>query len=99
MIQSGSHDHWGIEIFVANVNKCRGLELIAARLGLAREEVLAIGDHINDLEMIQWAGVGVAMGNAQPEVCAVADWVTTTLEEEGVARAIERYVLGSSAGY
>ena len=55
---------------------------------------MAIGDHINDIEMLEWAGWGVAMGNAQPEVKLVADWITTSLAEDGVAAAIERYVLG-----
>jgi Cof subfamily protein (haloacid dehalogenase superfamily) len=93
IIQSGSENIWGIEIFVANVSKGRGLEVVAEHLGIAREETLAIGDHINDLEMLEWAGVGIAMGNALPEVQAIADWITTTQAEAGVARAIARYVL------
>lgn len=95
VIQSGSADWWGIEIFVANVDKRRGLELVCARLGITQEETLAMGDHINDREMIRWAGVGVAMGNALPEVREIADWVTASQEEDGVARAIERFVLAS----
>jgi len=93
LIESGTADHWGMDVFTARVNKCRGLELIAERLGVSQAETMAIGDHINDLEMLTWAGIGVAMGNALPEVCAVADWVTASLEEDGVARAIERFIL------
>ncbi|HLV81194.1 MAG TPA: HAD hydrolase family protein, partial [Chthonomonadaceae bacterium] len=66
---------------------------VAARLDVAREETMAIGDHFNDLEVLRWAGVGVAMGNALPEVQAAAGWVTASLEEDGVARAIERFIL------
>ena len=93
VIQSGSDTNWGVEIHAANVNKRLGLETIVTQIGISREEVVAIGDHINDLEMLAWAGIGVAMGNALPEVKAVADWVTTRYDEDGVARAIERFVL------
>lgn len=93
IIQSGSEHNWGVEIYVANVSKQVGLETVAARLGVDREEILAIGDHVNDIEMIQWAGIGVAMGNALPEIQAVADWVTAGVMQDGVARAIERYIL------
>ncbi len=96
VIQSGSATHWGIEIFVGGVSKQRGLEALAAHLNVSREETMAIGDHINDIEMIQWAGVGVAMQNALPEVKAVADWITSSQAEDGVAYAIEQIVLGSS---
>jgi len=92
IIQSGSEDTWGVEIYVANINKQLGLETVAARLDVDREEVMAIGDHINDMEMLQWAGTGIAMGNALPEVRAVADWVTRDVLRDGVAYAIERYI-------
>ncbi|HZT41682.1 MAG TPA: Cof-type HAD-IIB family hydrolase [Chthonomonadaceae bacterium] len=93
IIQSGTEYNWGVEVFVSGVSKRLGLETVAARLDVAREETLAIGDHFNDLEVLRWAGVGVAMGNALPEVLAAADWVTASLEEDGVARAIERFIL------
>ena len=95
IIQSGTEHAWGVEIYVSGISKRTGLETLSARLEVDREEIMAIGDHINDIEMLEWAGWGVAMGNAQPEVKLVADWVTTSLAEDGVAAAIERYVLGS----
>ena len=95
IIQSGTEHAWGVEIYVSGISKRTGLEILSARLEVDREEIMAIGDHINDIEMLEWAGWGVAMGNAQPEVKLVADWVTTSLAEDGVAAAIERYVLGS----
>ncbi len=93
IIQSGSHAYWGVEVFTRGVSKRLGLEMIAARLDVNREEIMAIGDHMNDLEMIHWAGVGVAMGNALEEVQEIADYVTGSVEEDGVAQAIRRFIL------
>jgi Cof subfamily protein (haloacid dehalogenase superfamily) len=93
IVQSGTEYAWGVEVYVSGISKRTGLELLAARLDVAREEIMAIGDHINDVEMLQWAGWGVAMGNALPEAKAVADYVTDSLSQDGAARAIERFVL------
>jgi hydroxymethylpyrimidine pyrophosphatase-like HAD family hydrolase len=62
-------------------------------MALRPENVMAIGDDFSDLEMLEYAGIGVAMGNAPEAVKARADWVTTTIEKDGVARALERWVL------
>jgi len=80
------------EILVAGADKANAAKILAARLEIDSEQVLAIGDHRNDLELITWAGTGVAMGNAEPELKAVADWVTASNEEDGVALALERFV-------
>ncbi len=93
IIQSGSEHYWGIEIYANGVNKATGAEALTKHLGIAREEVMAIGDHLNDLHLIEWAGVGVAMHNAQPELIAIADHLTASVYEDGVARAIERFIL------
>ena len=93
IIQSGSNKNWGVEVYVAKVDKVLGMQTIASRIGVAKDEILAIGDHANDLEMIKWAGVGVAMGNALPEILRAADWVTADVTRDGVADAIERYIL------
>jgi Cof subfamily protein (haloacid dehalogenase superfamily) len=95
LIESGTELAWGIEVFREGVGKGSGAAQVAARLNLEREQVMAIGDHANDIDMLEWAGIGVAMGNALPEVRAVADWVTDSHAEDGVARAIERFVLES----
>jgi hydroxymethylpyrimidine pyrophosphatase-like HAD family hydrolase len=58
---------------------------------------MAVGDDFTDIEMLQYAGIGVAMGNAPVEVKAAADYVTTTIEEDGVARAVERWILGANS--
>jgi hydroxymethylpyrimidine pyrophosphatase-like HAD family hydrolase len=60
---------------------------------LTREEVLAIGDNFNDVEMLQYAGLGIAMGNAPAAVQTVADWVTTDVEEDGVKETLIKFCL------
>ena len=97
IVRSGSEWNWGIEIYVPGISKQVGIEYVARRLGVKQEETMAVGDHLNDIEMLRWAGVGVAMGNALPEVCAAADYVTSSFQKDGVARAIERFVLQSSS--
>ena len=77
-----------------NVHKATGLAKLIDHLGIDRSQVMACGDEANDLSMIEWAGLGVAMQNAVPEVKAVANVVTPmTNDEEAVAWAIEKYVL------
>ena len=93
IIGVGTHRNWGVEVYTSGVSKQAGLETVAARLDVPREEIMAIGDHINDLEMIRWAGIGVAMQNAIPEIIEAADYVTASVYEDGVARAIERFIL------
>lgn len=90
--------HWSfIEVLPLGTSKAAALEWLAARLGIARDEILAVGDERNDIEMLAWAGIGVAMGNAHPEVKAVADWVTDSVEEDGCALAIERFALAEES--
>lgn len=81
------------EILPKDVNKATGLKALAERLGISTENVMAIGDENNDIEMIQYAGLGVAMGNAANHIKELADVTTTTNAEDGVATAIRRYVL------
>lgn len=75
------------------VSKGVALAWVAERLGVPRARVMAIGDAENDRAMIEWAGLGVAMGSAPPDVQAVADWVAPPVHEDGVAVALERFVL------
>lgn len=82
-----------LEITDGSVNKGVALAALAKYFGIDQSEVMAIGDSFNDLEMIHYAGFGVAMGNARPEVQEQADIITASNEEDGVAEAIERYVL------
>jgi Cof subfamily protein (haloacid dehalogenase superfamily) len=73
--------------------KKHALERLCADLQIPSHAVLAIGDSANDVPMLRWAGVGVAMANALPEVREAVGRVTAAYDEDGVARAIERYVL------
>lgn len=85
-----------VEVLPFGTSKADALQWLVQQLGISREEVLAVGDERNDIEMIEWAGIGVAMGNAHPEVKAVADWVTAPSTEDGCAIAIERFALNES---
>lgn len=76
------------------VSKGMALAWLARRLGIPQASVMAIGDNDNDITMVEWAGVGVAMGNGSPALKAVADWVAPPIGEDGVAAALERFVLG-----
>lgn len=85
---------WFTEVVNPEVSKARALAMVAERLGVAQADVCAIGDNKNDQDMIAWAGFGVAMDTAPPEVKAVARYVTTTPAQAGVADVIERFILG-----
>ena len=80
-----------LDLAPSGVTKASGLESVASRLGVARSKVLAIGDGRNDLEMLRWAGRGVAMGNAPVEVQDAADGVTETVEHDGVVMELARW--------
>jgi 5-amino-6-(5-phospho-D-ribitylamino)uracil phosphatase len=82
-----------IEVNPAGINKAKGLKIVCKRLGIEMKNVMAVGDSLNDLAMIQEAGMGIAMGNAQDIVKEAADWVTTSNTEDGVAEAIRKWVL------
>ncbi|HEY0494032.1 MAG TPA: Cof-type HAD-IIB family hydrolase [Candidatus Dormibacteraeota bacterium] len=88
---------WFVEVINPEVSKARALALVADRLGVAQADVCAIGDNKNDEEMISWAGFGVAMGDAPPEVKAIARHVTGTVNQAGVADVFERFVTGRQA--
>ncbi len=84
---------YNIEINAAGVNKGTGLVNLGRLLGIRREEIMACGDGDNDEVMLREAGLGVAMANAEEQVKAAADYVTLSNEEDGVAAAIEKFVL------
>jgi Cof subfamily protein (haloacid dehalogenase superfamily) len=81
-----------LEVFDPAVNKWEGVKLVAARHGIAESEIVAIGDDVNDLPMIRHAGLGVAMGNARPEVLAVAKRVIGSNADEGLAAFLDELV-------
>src|SRR5205807_2650216 len=79
-----------VEIMHPDVSKDKALRIITQRLGIVPEEVVAFGDNHNDIGMLRFAGLGVAMGNAHDEVKEAADYVTSSNTEEGVAAVIEK---------
>lgn len=82
-----------LELGGANTSKRTALIELMRRLNVNREQLMCVGDAPNDIQMIELAGIGVAMGNAWDEVKGKADFVTATNDEDGVAIAIEKYVL------
>jgi len=86
-ISSSGEDN--LEVTAAGVTKASGLERLAARLKVPREAIIAFGDSDNDREMLEYAGLGVAMGSAPDAVKAVADRVTASCDEDGVALVLE----------
>ncbi|MQY35459.1 Sugar phosphatase YidA [Streptomyces sp. RB17] len=79
-----------VELQPSGVTKATGLALAAERLGIAAGEALAFGDMPNDIPMFDWAGRGVAMANAHPELKAAADEITLSNEDDGIAVVLER---------
>ena len=88
-----SSDYDNFEVVSHEVDKGNALKFIAERYKLKREEIMAIGDNENDYSMIEYAGLGVAMGNAMPSVKQIAGHVTLTNDMNGVAVAINKFIL------
>ena len=81
------------EISLNNVDKWNAIQFLMEKMNIKKEEVIAIGDNINDKKMIENAGVGIAMGESTPVVKEIADYITTDNNEEGTALALEKYCL------
>lgn len=79
----------GADIIYREASKAAGIQVLLDYYGLSREDVIAFGDSMNDLEMIQFAGVGVAMGNAIPELKEAADFVTKPIDQDGVLYGLQ----------
>ena len=82
-----------LELVPLGIDKARSIAVLSEKLGITREEVAAMGDGYNDLSMIKYAGLGIAMNNAQEPVKAAADYIAPSNDEDGVAIAVERYFL------
>ncbi len=92
-----SHDMF-VEVHSLEASKGHGLKFLAQHFGISQAETIAVGDSGNDSSMIAWAGLGVAMGNAMPEVFAAADVVAPPVMEDGLAYVIENYILADGRG-
>jgi Cof subfamily protein (haloacid dehalogenase superfamily) len=82
-----------IEVVPLGISKATGVDELARPLGISSEEVVTFGDMPNDIPMLRWAGLGVAMGNAHPDALSAADEVTADNSDDGVARVLERWWL------
>lgn len=82
-----------LEIMDKDCNKGYGIKALADKLGIKKEEVICIGDQANDIEMVDYAGLGIAMGNAIDELKGIAQYVTSDNDDNGVAKAIEKFIL------
>ncbi|MGL4790164.1 MAG: HAD family hydrolase, partial [Anaerotignaceae bacterium] len=78
------------EITCAGINKAFGMKKVLEYYGMDREDSIAFGDGPNDFEMLEFANVGVAMGNAIPQLKEVADMVTTSVMEDGIKNGLEK---------
>jgi Cof subfamily protein (haloacid dehalogenase superfamily) len=87
-----------LDIVAAGATKAAMAQRLARSLGVKAEEVLALGDHDNDVSLLRWAGLGVAMGNATPAAKAAADTITSSNRRDGVAEALQRWVLDDRGG-
>ncbi|MDE0002986.1 MAG: Cof-type HAD-IIB family hydrolase [Rhodospirillaceae bacterium] len=90
-------DRYLVEVTAAGVSKKSAVESVATQFGVQQAEVAAIGDSENDLEMIAWANLGIAVSNAESSVLEVADWITASNDEGGVATALDRIMEANAA--
>lgn len=80
-----------VEVMHRHASKTQAIQLLMKQYGLHQDEIIAIGDNYNDKGMIEFAGMGVAMGNAPDEIKAVADYITDTNNNDGVAKALKHF--------
>ena len=100
-VETQAKEHFGTRMYISKslphflefaapgVTKGAGLDFLAHRLGFTRAETVAFGDGENDVELVEWAGYGVAVENAHERVKAIADWIAPSAEDEGVAQVLE----------
>lgn len=81
-----------LEIMPKGIDKAHSLSILLDKLNIKREEMIACGDGYNDIPMIEFAGIGVAMSNAQIDVLRMADYITASNDEDGVAKVIEKFI-------
>ena len=82
-----------LEFFDGNVSKADAMKFIGKTYGIKQEEMIAMGDGFNDLSMIEYAGLGVAMGNAEEEVRLTADYITSSNDENGIVKVVDKFII------
>lgn len=98
------HDRMGVfrsepyflELVAKGIDKAQSLAVLLKEIGMTKDEMIAVGDGFNDLSMIKYAGLGVAMSNAQEVVKENADFITLSNEEDGVAHVVEKFILSEN---
>ncbi|MBR3840394.1 MAG: HAD family hydrolase [Erysipelotrichales bacterium] len=81
------------DIILKNMSKAEGLKGISETLGISRDEMIAFGDESNDLEMLEYAGISVAMGNANDKVKSICSYITTNVDDDGIMNACKHFNL------
>jgi HAD superfamily hydrolase (TIGR01484 family) len=92
-LQSWNKNYLAISIADAHVSKLHGIVEVAKILGITTEEIIGVGDGYNDFPLLMACGLKIAMGNAVPELKAIADFIAPTVDEDGVATVIEKFIL------
>ena len=92
ILNIGRSEPFFIEITPKGIDKAASLERLCQIMGSSRENMIACGDGFNDISMIEYAGTGVAMANARKEVKDVADYITSSNDDDGVAKVIEELI-------
>lgn len=86
-------EKYGLNITHVNATKLHGIEVVSEKLNLKREEIIGVGDGYNDFPLLMASGLKVAMGNAIADLKAIADYVAPTVDDDGVADVIEKFIL------
>ena len=86
-------EYYYTEISSKNVDKWNAIDFLISKLNIKKEEIIAIGDNMNDKNMIKEAGLGIAMGQSTPEIKKVADYITSSNVEDGVEKALKKFIL------
>lgn len=93
--EQGDYGGRGAHLQSSRAHKASAAQKVADLLKIPREQAIAIGDQINDMELLQWAGLGISMGDGHEEIRAAADFVTSSFANDGAAIAIEHFVFES----
>ena len=80
-----------MDIISASGGKVTGIQFIMEMLGLSRDEIMAFGDAENDTDMLKFAGTGIAMGNARDSVKLISDYVTDSIDDDGIEKALKHF--------